>query len=205
MYKLINDIKRVNKQNIIIRDSILIKNSSLWMKKIYILDNNLIVFPTIEKIGSDFLKLFKLFKKITSDKYIVSGIDINRNEHIKIQSDPVIDSFFLAPNYLYEININSKFNIDILEPPHCYLISNLDFTFGYIYDNDSCGDYILFGKEKYWQLMFGKNFINYIVKRLDDYIILYENRKNSNKEVIKDYRDKKNYYESILKEQGYLK
>jgi hypothetical protein len=102
-----------------------------------------------------------------------------------------------------------------MERPYNYIAVNFDFNLGVIYYSDR-EEYFIFGKKEYIEIMFGdfnifceksllekEKIIKMYQKEIENTDSLYF--KESYKNSIRYEKKVFSYYESILKEQGYLK
>jgi len=214
-FQTVYDLEIIEKMNNFIRKITFFDNHIIFLNKEWLISNNYIAFPILSfniKEDEDILEFFN--KANNYQNFYVSGLSLDVGEHITLKSiKNYIPDFFISPNYLYEV-IDKFFYLDIMERPYEYIAVNFDFNLGVIYYSDS-EEYFIFGKKEYIEMMFG-DFNTFIEKSLlekEKIIKMYQEEikhvdtlyfKDLYKKNIKYYKKIFNYYESILKEQGYL-
>ena len=195
MFKQINDVKLIEKMKDLIIKITFIKDYNVFFNKEWLLENNYIAYANLIEYQNN----FKSISDYDIDKkYYIIGITHERKEYfdfyIPSKGDFPIESV-LIPNNLYLINKGINYDNDfLLMPPSFYLYVNKTFDLFGIIDTDLGMEYIA-GDKKYFDNDF-----------LEQSLIEKEKLLNylQNEYFKEEIRHKLDYYESILKEQGYL-
>ena len=179
--------KFINSLTGLVEKMIIEYDYSFLPKKEWIIDNDLFAFSIFKKKGKKLLKLFNIANNY--EVFYILGINFDA-DIIEVKN------YTPSSSFIYE-NVDFSTYLYLMKAARYYLVINSEFNFGLIYTS-RLEMYYIFGKKENIESMFGdiKPFIetNYLEKK--SYLNSLDYKFNYEKEF--------DYYNSILKEQGYL-